>query len=76
MPNFEFAQLHRIYNNDSGTYYEISDPEGFDVIEISFHNEVLKEDVRLPYMEIEEAELIIIGLQKMIDFLKEQKLKD
>lgn len=72
MSNFEFSQLNRIYNNDSGTYYEISDPEGFDVIEISFHNDVLKEVVKLPYMEIEEAELVIIGLQKMVDFLKEK----
>lgn len=66
-----------VYNDNTGDYVVVKeDPDGLDMVGISYVDGERSKPERLPFMDIEMAEIVARNILQVCAFVKNRKLKD
>ena len=66
-----------VHNDNTGDYVVVKeDPDGLDMVGISYVDGEGSKPERLPFMDIEMAEIVARNILQVCAFVKNRKLKD
>lgn len=77
--NFTLETIYRVYNDDDGSYAEISeDPDGLGLIVVKHVDPLNKglPDIELPSMPISKAKLLVEAIYKLCDILEDNEIQN